>query len=83
MLPGAGQARLHHVHKRFLRTDQEMRAHVADASEGSERVWLVLSRWWDVAPEAQIRAAFEATLEESGRWEVPGVKITLYDRRTA
>ncbi|GJM45041.1 MAG: hypothetical protein DHS20C21_18830 [Gemmatimonadota bacterium] len=80
---GSGQAPLHHVHKRFLRTDEEMRSHVADASEGASRVWLVLSRWWDVAPEAQIRRAFEESLQEQDRWEFPGVKVTLYEGRRA
>lgn len=74
-----GHARLFHVHKRFLQTDEQMRAHVADAAEGSRRVWLVLSRWWDVAPESRIRAAFERSLHEVRRWSVPGIKITLYE----
>jgi hypothetical protein len=76
-----GSARLHHVHKRFLRTDDEMRSHVADASRDAGRVWLVLSRWWDVAPEARIRRLFEETLAERGRWDFEGVKVTLYQGR--
>jgi hypothetical protein len=80
---GSGRARLHHVHKRFLRTDRELGAHVEEASLGSGRVWLVLSRWWEVAPEQRIRDAFEARLTEAGRWEFPGIKVTLYDGRRA
>jgi hypothetical protein len=77
----AGQARLHHVHKRYLRTDDEMRQHVADASRDAGRVWLVLSRWWDVAPEPRIRRIFEESLRESRRWDLEGVKVTLYEGR--
>jgi 4-amino-4-deoxy-L-arabinose transferase-like glycosyltransferase len=80
---GGGEAKLYHEHKRFLRTDEELRAHVAEASEGVDRVWLVLTRWWDVAPEPKIRRAFEATLDERERWEFPGVKVTLYEGRSA
>lgn len=76
---GTGRARQLHVHKRFLRTDEEMRAHVDEAADGSGRVWLVLTRWWDVAPESAIRAAFESRLTEKERWEFPGVKVTLYE----
>ncbi len=76
---GGDPDRLHHVHKRFLRTDEDLRAHVADAARDAGRVWLVLSRWWDVAPEAHLRAAFESRLDEKARWEFPGVKVTLYD----
>lgn len=76
---GGGEARLHHVHKRFLRTDEEFRAHVAEVQDGADRVWLVLSRWWDVAPEDRIRRLFEESLDERERWEFPGVKVTLYD----
>jgi 4-amino-4-deoxy-L-arabinose transferase-like glycosyltransferase len=76
---GDGKAELHHVHKRFLRTDDEMRAHVADSSESASRVWLVLTRWWDVAPEGRIRRIFEESLREQRRWEFPGVKVTLYE----
>ncbi len=78
-----GAAELHHVHKRFLRTDDEMRAHVADVSEGATRVWLVLTRWWDVGPEDRIRRIFEESLSEEERWEFPGVKVTLYEGRPA
>jgi uncharacterized membrane protein len=78
---GDGKARLLHTHKRFLRSDEEMRRHVAQAKQGSERVWLVLSRWWDVAPEERIRAVFEETLHETGEWQFPGVKVLLYERR--
>jgi 4-amino-4-deoxy-L-arabinose transferase-like glycosyltransferase len=74
-----GAARLHHVHKRYLRTDEEMRVHVADASRDAARVWLVLSRWWDVAPEPRIRRFFEESLAERGRWDFEGVKVTLYE----
>lgn len=77
---GGEAGRLHHAHKRFLRTDDELRAHVADARAGADRVWLVLTRWWDVAPEPRIRAAFESQLREVRRWELPGVKVTLYER---
>jgi len=80
---GGGPARLHHAHKRFLRSDEELRAHVAEASDGVGRVWLVLSRWWDVAPEPRIRRAFEESLDERRRWEFPGVKVTLYEGRPA
>ena len=80
---GGGSARLFHAHKRFLRSDEELRAHVAEASDGAGRVWLVLSRWWDVAPEPRIRRAFEERLDERQRWEFPGVKVTLYDGRPA
>jgi len=76
---GQGRARLLRLHKRFLKTSDELRAHVAEAAEGDGRVWLVLSRWWDVAPEERIREAFEETLVERQRWEFPGVKVTLYD----
>jgi mannosyltransferase len=76
---GNGQAPRFHLHKRFLRTDEQMRAHAADVANGSGRVWLVLTRWWDVAPEASIRAAFESQLQEKERWDFPGVKVTLYD----
>jgi hypothetical protein len=78
-----GKARLLHVHKRFLRTDEEMRTHVAEAREHGGRVWLVLTRWWDVAPESRIRRIFEETLREEGRWEYTGVKVLLYEGRTA
>jgi 4-amino-4-deoxy-L-arabinose transferase-like glycosyltransferase len=76
-----GTARLHRAHKRMLRTDEEMRAHVAEASRDAGRVWLVLSRWWDVAPEARIRGFFEEALVESDRWDFEGVKVTLYEGR--
>ena len=85
----AGRARLLHVHKRFLRTDDEMRAHVADARGGSGedgeggRVWLVLTRWWDVAPQDRIRRIFEETLLETGDWDFPGVKVLLYEEARA
>ncbi|MFN8179465.1 MAG: glycosyltransferase family 39 protein [bacterium] len=79
----AGKAPLHALHKRFLRTDEDLRKHVADVSRGEQRVWLVLSRWWDVAPEARIRRAFEEQLSEEKRWDLPGVKVTLYDVRRA
>jgi hypothetical protein len=74
-----GDARLLRLHKRFLRTSGDLEAHAADAASGGGRVWVVLSRWWDVAPEGKIRAAFEKTLRETKRWETPGVKITLYE----
>jgi 4-amino-4-deoxy-L-arabinose transferase-like glycosyltransferase len=74
-----GAARLLHLHKRFLQTDDQMRAHVRDARTGAGRVWLVLSRWWDVAPEERIRRIFEESLQEAGRWEFAGVKVTLYE----
>lgn len=77
----AGKAPLHAVHKRFLKTDADLQHHVADVSAGAQRVWLVLARWWDVAPESRIRHAFEAQLSEERRWEFPGVKVTLYDVR--
>ena len=80
---GHGPARLLHAHKRFLRTDDELRAHVAEASDGSPRVWLVLSRWWDVAPEERIRRIFEESLTEEQRWSFPGVKVTLYEGSAA
>jgi hypothetical protein len=76
---GTGKARLHHVHKSRLRTDEQWRAHVDEARRGSSRVWLVLSRWWDVAPEARIRAAFAHGLREDRRWSVPGIKVTLFE----
>jgi hypothetical protein len=76
---GPGQARLLHLHKSYLRTDAQMRAHVDDARKGSRRVWLVLSRWWDVAPEERIRAAFADGLREVRRWSVPGIKVTLFE----
>ncbi len=76
-----GRAPIHHAHKRFLRTDEELAAHVSEARTDANRVWLVLSRWWDVAPEARIRRAFEGQLTEAGRWEFPGVKVTLYEGR--
>ncbi len=76
---GGDRERLHHVHKRFLRTDADLRAHAADVADGAGRVWLVLTRWWDVAPEARLREAFESRLREEARWEFPGVKVTLYD----
>ena len=78
-LKGGGHARMLRLHKRFLKTADDLRAHVAEASAGDGRVWLVLSRWWDVAPEERIRSAFEETLVERERWEYPGVKLTLYD----
>lgn len=77
----AGKAPLHALHKRFLKTDDDLHRHVADVSGGASRVWLVLARWWDVAPEGQIRRAFEDQLSEERRWEFPGVKVTLYDVR--
>ncbi|HMB71764.1 MAG TPA: glycosyltransferase family 39 protein [bacterium] len=76
---GPGTARLHHLHKSRLQTDEQMRAHVDQAREGSRRVWLILSRWWDVAPEQRIRDAFADGLREVSRWSVPGVKVTLYE----
>jgi uncharacterized membrane protein len=76
---GTGTARLHHVHKSRLRTDEQLRAHVDEARRGSSRVWLVLSRWWDVAPESRIRAAFDHGLREVRRWSVPGIKVTLFE----
>jgi vacuolar-type H+-ATPase subunit I/STV1 len=76
---GGGQAPVLRLHKRFLKTSDDLRAHVAEASQGKGRVWLVLSRWWDVAPEERIRSAFEETLAERKRWEYPGVKLTLYE----
>lgn len=78
-LKEGGTARLLHLHKRFLRTDEELRAHALDAASGGGRVWLVLSRWWDVAPESRLRAAFESALVERGRWNHPGVLVTLYE----
>jgi hypothetical protein len=80
---GGGKARLVHTHKRFLKTDEDLRVHAAQASATSPRVWLVLSRWWDVAPEARIRRAFEETLEEKGLWQFSGIKVLLYERRPA
>ncbi len=76
---GGGHARLLQVHKRLLQTDEDMRAHVAAATAEGGRVWLVLTRWWDVAPEERIRAIFAESLTEVRRWEVQGVKITLYE----
>jgi uncharacterized membrane protein len=76
---GNGKARVLRLHKRFLRTGEDLRAHVAEAASGDGRVWLVLSRWWDVAPEGRIRSAFEETLTERERWECPGIKVTLYE----
>jgi hypothetical protein len=80
---GGGRARLHNVHKRFLATDDQMRVHVADARKGSRRVWLVLSRWWDVAPEERILGVFEETLDEKDRWELHGVKVLLFEGSAA
>jgi uncharacterized membrane protein len=80
---GSGKARLIHTHKRFLRTEEDLRGHAEEARAASPRVWLVLSRWWEVAPELRIRKAFEATLEEKGLWEFPGTKVLLYERRQA
>jgi hypothetical protein len=79
----AGHARLHNVHKRFLATDDQMRVHVADARKGSRRVWLVLTRWWDVAPEERILGVFEETLDEKQRWELHGVKVLLFEGSAA
>lgn len=76
---GTGKAPLHHVHKSFLLTDEQMLAHVEEAREGSRRVWLVLSRWWDVAPEPRIREAFAHGLREVERWSFPGIKVTLFE----
>ncbi len=76
---GHGGARLLRLHKRLLRTDDALREHAADAASGGGRVWLVLARWWDVAPEEKIRGAFEETLVERERWEHHGVKVTLYE----
>lgn len=76
---GGGRARLLQVHKRLLQTDEDMRAHVGEAAAGGGRVWLVLTRWWDVAPEERIRAIFSERLNELRRWELQGVKITLYE----
>ncbi len=78
-----GRAQLFHVHKQFLRTDEQMRDHVTDARETGGRVWLVLTRWWDVAPETRIRAIFEETLDEKALWERPGVKVLLYEEKAA
>jgi len=78
-----GAARLLNVHKRFLRTDDQIRTHVADARKGSARVWLVLSRWWDVAPEARLRGLFEESLRETELREFHGVKVLLYEEKTA
>jgi hypothetical protein len=80
---GGGTARLHNVHKRFLATDDQIRVHVADARKGSRRVWLVLSRWWDVAPEERILGIFEETLDEKRRWEMHGVKVLLFEGSAA
>jgi hypothetical protein len=77
-----GAARLLHVHKRYLATDAGFREHVADAARPGGRVWLVLSRWWDVAPEDRIRSYFDEALAEKQRWELDGVKVTLYQGRT-
>ena len=74
-----GTGALFHLHKRFLQTDEEIRRHAADAKTGDGRVWLVLSRWWDVAPEGRIRAAFETQLSEVRRWDFPGINVTLYE----
>jgi len=67
------------VHKRLLQTDEDMRAHVGEAAAGGGRVWLVLTRWWDGAPEGRSRAIFSERLNELRRWELQGVKITLYE----
>ncbi|MDP6801946.1 MAG: hypothetical protein QF819_02055, partial [Gemmatimonadota bacterium] len=79
----SGKARLLHQHKRFLQTDEDLRSHVNDASRNGGRVWLVLSRWWDVAPENRIRSFFEERLRESERREFHGVKVTLYEEAPA
>jgi len=76
-----GQARLHYTHKRYLRTDEELRAFIEGAGVSSGRVWLVLSRWWDVAPETRIRGLFEEQLREEQSWQFNGVKVTLYEPR--
>jgi len=76
-----GSAPVYTAHKRTLRTDDEMREYVARASEGRDRVWLVLSRWWEVAPEDRIRGIFEEEFDETGRWEFPGIKLTRYEER--
>lgn len=75
-----GQARLLRLHKRLLKTAADLEAHAADAASSGGRVWLVLSRWWDVAPEDSIRAAFEKNLHETSRQEFPGIKVTLYEK---
>jgi uncharacterized membrane protein len=76
-----GHAPVFSSHKVYLRTDEEIRDYVAEVGDGHDRLWLVLSRWWEVAPEATIRGAFEATWNETGRWDFPGMKLVRYEER--
>jgi uncharacterized membrane protein len=80
---GNGRAPLLHRHKRFLRTQEDLAAHVEDAMRSEGREWLVLSRWWEVAPKDVLYRAFDARLERRGTWIFPGVDVTLYERATS
>jgi uncharacterized membrane protein len=74
-----GKARLVHAHKKLLRTNDELRALIAGARSESERVWLVLSRWWEVGSEERILTVFREELREKGEWRFHGVTVLLYE----
>ncbi len=76
---GEGDSPAFHLHKRFLRTDDDLRAHVQSAMEPGGRTWLVLSRWWEVAPKETIYAVFDELLTRRSHWELPGVELGLYE----
>ena len=63
-----GRARLLHLHKRFLQSDEQVRDHAREAGSEDGRVWLVLARWWEVAPWPRLRALFEEVLDERRAW---------------
>lgn len=66
-----------HLHKRFLRTRAELTAHVREAAAPQGRTWIVLSRWWEVAPRDTIDRVVDEVLVRRERWAMPGVEISL------
>jgi mannosyltransferase len=76
---GGGVAPVFHRHKRFLQTEDELRAHVRSAMRPEGRTWLVLSRWWEVASREKIYEVFDSLLTRTDHWEFPGVELSLYE----
>jgi len=76
-----GELPVAHLHKRFLRTEDELADHVRDAAAPDGRTWLVLSRWWEVAPRATIYRIVDETLVREESWDLPGVELSVWLHR--
>jgi hypothetical protein len=77
---GGGTAPILNRHKRDLRTDAQIRAHFREAMPPGGRLWVVLSRWWEVAPRSRLYRILDAELVRTARWELHDVEVALYER---